>query len=393
MRIFAAAALAALCFALPASAQDYRTPPPPSEEGVGTDTIRFKPFARAYSYYTTNLFQEPNRRKEEDVGFELTAGADVRVGGETDYLSVGYSATQLLFVKNPKQNTVEHQARFNSEFNPSEIIKLSASGSANWLAQNTDPQFRGRVRNFAGFGTAAIEVRPLETVGFLVEGEVTHNFNYPRAFERLNTLTSRVGTFVILSPDLPGGLEVLVGSNWRQLHYVDHKATNPDYEFVSWQAGLRASNDLVTMDMRGGYEVSWVVKRRGFSRRFDNPEGFFGSMSVTVTPNQTSTITVFGTHAVSFSAASSSQRNTNLGINADQKIPGFEDLHVFAGATWSLQDARRATENRVQTYLLGVGYSPIDGLELGLQSNYMRTSSRSGGFETFETGVVVSYSL
>ena len=393
MRVLVAAACAALCFAVPASAQDYRNPPPPSEEGVGNDFIRFKPFARAYSYYTTNLFQEPNNRKEEDVGFELTAGGDVRVGGETDYLSLGYSATQLLFVKNPKQNTVTHQARFNGEFNPSEIIKLSASGSANWNATTTDPQFRGRVRNFAGFGTAAIEVRPLETVGFLVEGEVVHNYNYPDAFQRLNTLTSRVGAFVILSPDLPGGLEVLVGSNWRQLHYVDHTATNPDYEFVSWQAGLRAANDFVTLDVRGGYEVSWVVKRRGFSRRFDNPEGFFGTMSVTVTPNQTSTITAFGTQAVSFSAASSSQRNTTLGINVDQKIPGFEQLHVFGSATWTHQDARRATENRMQTYLLGAGYSPLEGLEVGIQSSYMRTSSRSGGFETFETGIALSYSL
>jgi len=393
MNKFLLAATAALCFALPANAQDYRNPPAASEEGVGTDYVRFKPFARAFSYYTTNLFQEPNRRKEEDVGFELTAGADVRFGGEEDFLQVGYSATQLLFVKNPKQNTVTHQARFSSAFNPSEIIKLSASGSANWAAQNTDPQFRGRVRNFAGFGTAAIEVRPLETIGFMVEGEVVHNYNYPDAFERLNTLTSRVGAFAILSPDLPGGLEILVGSNWRQLHYVDHTATNPDYEFVSWQAGLRASNDFVTMDLRGGYEVSWVVKRRGFSRRFDNPEGFFGSMSVSITPNQTTTISLTGTHAVSFSAASSSQRNTNLGASFDQKIPGLESLHVFGSVNYSLQDARRSTENRLQTYMLGAGYSPIDGLEIGVQSSYLRVSSINGGFETFETGVVLSYSL
>ena len=85
---FGAAVLGLLGGLSVAEAQDYRLPPTTSETGEGielTPWLRAKPFLRHTSYYTTNVDQAPNRRKDDDFTFATHMGLDLRAeSGEGD---------------------------------------------------------------------------------------------------------------------------------------------------------------------------------------------------------------------------------------------------------------------------------------------------------------------
>ena len=272
MRILSRGALAVLCvfaYASVASAQDYRLPPPPGKKGIElTKWFHVYPYGRFYSYYTTNLFQTRSRDKVEETGFELTAGLDATLGDpkSPNFLSLGYAATQLEFVKFPKQDTVEQRARYATHAElDNKLLTFDSQGSAAWAATNTDPQFAGRVRNFTGFGSAEVGFHPTDTFGLRVDGDMSYIDNFPREFRPTDSLTSRVGVFTILTPNLPWGLEIEAGSNWRQIHYV-HRTTNPDLEFVSWQAGLRTRERELVQAERV-LAASTLLERRDLERR------------------------------------------------------------------------------------------------------------------------------
>jgi len=399
--------LAGFCLALlgqTAHAQDYRLPPEAGEKkGVEvTDWLRIKPYARFGAYWTSNLFQEPSRRNEGDTVFQMTGGSDVVLGDEAgSFFDVGYAATQLMYVKNPKENTVEHRTRYNTHVDLNKSVSFDSYGSGTWAAANTDPQFSGRVRNFSGFGRAELNFKPTDTFGLRLDGDMAYTENFPTEFERANSLTSRVGTFVVLNPNLPWGLEFEVGSNWRQIHYVDVRATNPDFELVSWQAGARVTNDVVDLRARAGYEIAYVKKRNRFPRHHRNPkvlgdttpEGFYGDGSLTIRPNQSTTFSLFGLHRLKFTQAAFFQRATHVGTSVKQLIPVVEGLYAFAGMDWDLQQPRHQRQQRTLSYKAGVGWAPVEYLEIGAQGSYLRSRSRAGGYEVWEFGLQLTLSI
>lgn len=397
---FTAVTLCVVALVSNAEAQDFRLPPTVGETGDGvelTPWLRVKPFARHSSYYTTNVDQAPNRRKDDDFVFATHVGLDLRAENEDKdrWFSVGYALTSLLYAENGRYDTFEHRARYDLQFTASKFTFYS-NGNAAWAYTNSDPQFAGRVRNFTGNAFAGIDWDPTDVFGFRVDGDVGEVRNYPRALEPINNYQWRGGAYAVVKPNVDFDLQFEFGGHLRGFDYYDKDAFNPDIDAGGIIGGFRIGTEIVQFEGRAGIEFPWASSRRtlprsGFGSRIPDP--FYGNMNLTLTPLQTLTISAFASHELRYTGSAFWQRATTFGGSIEQQIPVVEGLRVFASATYNLQDNRHQTKLRTQSYIGGVGWEIVEYVEIGGQATYTRSSSRTGGFETFTAGGTITLKL
>ena len=396
--VLGAVALGALlCLPAVTQAQDYRLPPTPSETGEGielTPWLRAKPFVRHTSYYTTNVDQAPNRRKDDDFTFATHMGMDLRAENDEgdSWFEAGYTLTSLLYAENGRYDTFEHRARYDFQLTASKVTFCS-NGRAAWTITNSDPQFAGRTRNFGGNIFAGVDWDPTDVFGFRVDGDVGQVENFPRQLEPINNYQWRGGAFAVIKPNVDFDLQFEFGGQLRGFDYYDKDATNPDIDAGGVLAGVRVGTEIIQFEARGGIEFAWVSSRRSFPRSSSVPDPFYGNMSLTFTPIQTLTITGFASHELRYSGNGFFQRATTFGGTVEQRIPVVEGLRVFASANYNLQDGKRGNNLRTQSYLGGIGWEIVEYVEIGTQATYIRSSSRSGGFETFTAGGSITLKL
>ena len=377
--------------------QDYRLPPTVSELGEGvelTPWLRLKPHVRHTSYYTTNVDQAPNRRKDDDFVFATHMGLDLRAEDEDleNYFGVGYTLTSLLYAENGRYDTFEHRARYDLQLTASKFTFYS-NGTATWAITNSDPQFAGRVRNFAGNIFAGFDWDPTDVFGFRVDGNVGQIMNSPRALEPINNYQWRAGAFAVVKPNVDFDLQFELGGHLRGFDYYDKDATNPDIDSGGVIGGLRIGTEILQFEGRAGIEFPWISARHSAPRDVNPDEQFYGQATLTFTPIQTLTASVSASQNLRYSGNGLWQRATTVGGTIEQRIPVVEGLRVFASANYNVQDGRRGTVLRTQNYIGGAGWEIVEYVEIGGQVTYIRSSSRSGGFETFTAGGSITLKL
>lgn len=374
-------------------AEDFRRPPSASDLGEGvelTPWLHLKPSVRHTSYYTTNVDQAPNRRKDEDYTFATHMGLDLRAENEDgdSWFQAGYVLTSLLYARKGRYDTFQHLVRYDCQLTASKFT-LYSSGTGSWAVTNSDPQFAGRVRNFGGNIHAGVDWDPTDVFGFRVDGDVGEVRNFPHTLQPINNYQWRGGAFAVFKPNVDFDLEFEVGGQLRGFDYYDKGRTNPDIDAGGVLGGVRVGSEIIQFQGRAGFEFAWASSRRSLPRRgfgSEIPNPFYGNLSVTFTPIQTLTITGFASHELRYSGAARFQRATTFGGTVEQQIPVVEGLRVFAGANYNIQDNVHATILRTQSYIGGIGWRIVEYVEIGTQATYIRSNSRTGGFETFTAG-------
>ena len=396
---------------------DLRFPPPlddPSTEGFElTPWLTVKPYLRLATWGTTNLFQQPNngstqfvgssvirnRGKQNDWVFSAMPGLDVIAQGDSGRLALGYVPRLLSFAKNGGTDTVEHYLRFDGELTLDKLT-LKTSGSATWGISISDPQFTGTFHNFSGFGRASAEYQLTDVIGFLNEGSFTAFENFPSALRATNVSSWQNDTFLTISPNAAHDLKFLVGGGFREWHYMDEAAVNPDIGLGHVLAGLIYNvKDLITLDARGGIEDGWVAARRSFRRSTTgNDDGLGGldgligrgSVTWTVFPEWT-TLTFNASHRVEATPEAAWRRTTAFGGVYTQHLPF--SLEAQFAANFQVRQPRREVDIRVHTYSFNISWFGIEHVEIGSQIGYTRVSSRRSSYEVFHGGIALTFRL
>lgn len=377
-----------------ARGQDLRLPPPPQdpkEHGVElTPWLNVRPYLRETLTYTTNPLQEPNGRKDDDLVSSSIAGVDALIGDDDSWLDLGYAVTGLWYADDTSLGTAEHRVRFAAKASPGRWT-LDAAGSGAWAVTNSDPQFAGRVRNFSAGAKASADYQATESVGWLTEGFFAHTDNFPRELEPFNTVSWGGATYATLDPNLPADVDLLAGPTYRQIIYIDHSAANPDLAFHGVAGGARLKTQPVDVDLRAGYEWGEVIRRRRFPRSRSVPEGFRGSGALTWRATRTVTLVVHGSQELRYAVVGAFQRTTHAGGRVQIELPAH--LQTYATADWDLQEPKGGPSLRTQSYALGISWDGLDWLEVGAQTTYLRSWSRSGGYEVYTVSLGITLRL
>lgn len=389
-RFGAVVALSVVALSGVAVAEDYRLPPPADSEHEGlelTPWLTLKPFVRLTSYWDSNIYQASGSAKEDDWVTRITPGLDVLLEGDERKLELGYAPSFLIYAENSSNNDVEHRIRLEGEAEV-DTFTATTAGNATWGIYNTDPQFNGRVENFMGDWEGALEWQPIDLLGARVEGGVEHVNNYPSALEPFNSLSWDLHAFGLVAPNLPWDVKFEVGGGVREILYLHRLAINPDLTLYNVSAGAGLKNKLIEARVRAGYEWGHLKRRRAATSSTVQ-DGLLAKGELTWKPQKTTQLTGFAGHRIGYSLADAYQANTWLGARAEQEIPDV-DLRVFAEVTWRKQDPLHAPILRSMNYVVGVGWSKWEQLEVGGQVTYRRAKSRVSEWEVLTAGVAVT---
>jgi hypothetical protein len=389
-----------------AFAEDYRNAPAAdAEAGIElTPWLRVMPHARHSTSYVSNIFGESNSNKRDDVVFRTLAGLDVRAEDDkARYLEIGYAITGLLYARFGGLDTVEHFLRWGggAEFGK---LQVGTNGYSKWGVSNSDPQFLGRIRNVQAQWGADVEYQPIDLVGVLVDGSVNLNENFPEELQATNSFKWRGGAWATVTPNTPIGLKFEGGGEYREIIYYDRTATNPDLWFVSGQLGVGIETDIIQGHVRAGYEagfskdpVETTTASPGLgsttTRKETNQkvvDGLILDGDIGWTIQESTQLTVYGTHQIDPSSQSAFARHTTVGASITQDLPA--DFHAFASASWDKQEPGFdiSPTLRTQSFMVGAGWQKWDVVEVGAQVSYIRTKSRITTTETFTTALSIT---
>jgi hypothetical protein len=376
-------AAATLC-----AAQDLRYPPLPLSERAGYEVnswLTLKPYLRTGAFYTNNVFQEPNADRVGDTVYPITPGLDARVSdGDQRWLEVGYAPTFLVYHHRGGLDTVEHRLRYVGQAAAGDFVAKS-SGYATWAVYNTDPQFNGRVRNFQGSTNLDVSWALDEVWGAKGTAFASEARNFPDQLEPTNTQEWGGAALVTASPRLDEPLELLAGGTFREVHYFDREATQPDLSMAGPAVGAKLSlRDVFRLEALGGVEFPWVKKHNGLDRSVDpDPTGILNA-TAWITPREGTELLLTFRHRLDASASAPWQRSTTVSASFTQELPA--DLRGQLVATFSLRQPRGESDLRQQSYQAVLLWSPWEHLELGVQAGYTRQSVKDGGYEAFSFG-------
>ncbi|MBX3467220.1 MAG: hypothetical protein KF878_10030 [Planctomycetes bacterium] len=386
--------LLAVFGATTASAQDITLPPLPLDDRRGVEAtpwLTLKPYLRTGAYYTNNVFQQRSARRAGDTIFYAIPGLDAYLEGSGGWIEVGYAPTFLAFARHGGSDTVEHRLRYVGQAEVG-ALTVNSSGTANWAVFNTDPQFTGRVRNFQGATNLDLDYAFTPLLGAKATAFAAESRNFPDVLEPTNTQEWGGGSYATVSPNLRQPLKLIVGSTFREIHYMDQRARLPDLSLAGAVAGAKLEVDeWLRVDLLAGVEVPWVKKRNGLSRDVDLDPGPIVNLTATLIPVEGTTLLVALRHRLEASAAAAYQRATTLSATLTQALP--YDLELQLVASWRHQDPRRRAELRTQSYRATLAWKPWEHVELGVQAGYTRSDVRNGGFEAMTLGAALTLKL
>ncbi|MBL4850185.1 MAG: hypothetical protein JKY65_32050 [Planctomycetes bacterium] len=401
---------------------DIRFPPPLDDVTTKgfelTPWLTIKPYLRQSVYGTTNLFQQSKsgrstsfvpfvgntstKGKQNDVLFATMPGLDIIAAGDDGRLAFGYVPTFLLAAKNGGEiDTVEHRMRLDSSLTLGKLT-LTASGSTTWGISISDPQFVGRFHNFSGNGFTSAEYQLTETFGFLHEFTFNAFENFPRGLKATNVASWESDSFLTIQPNTEHDIKFLVGAGFREWHYIDESAVQPDITLGHVMAGIQYEiADLITVNGRIGIEDSSIKKKRGFRATAADPglddglsglDGLIarGSATWTAIPQWT-TLSITGSHRAEATPEAPWRRTTAFGGNISQRLPF--SLEAQFSANWQVRQPRRAQDLRVHTYTFNLAWFGVEHVEFAGQMGYTRASSRRNRYEVFHGGISLTFRL
>ncbi|MBL4848654.1 MAG: hypothetical protein JKY65_24290 [Planctomycetes bacterium] len=408
---------------------DQRGLPPldnPHQEGVEvTDWLTLKPYVRFAATPTTNLFLESHRRvstglnsprrggPDDEIVYRTSPGLDAIFHREDlGQLSLGYAPTLLMYGKNPKLNTVEHRIRARGDATLGSLTIRSA-GSATWSVATADPTFTGYIRNFRGDASLDLEYQFTELFGVLGEVGATYAQSFPRTLAPIANVAEWTNDyFVTISPNVSEKLKILVGGGWREWHYYNKNAEQPDVTLGHLGGGvIFILGDLLELDGRGFYEFGGIKKQNTNAdiaiaqavalqaagttvvRRRFVPSSFLGNGSATLHLGERFDFRVFGSSRMAPHARAAFQWLHTGGASFVARLP----RNVEASLTASIlnQNPRKSPELYLETYLLKVDWFVLENLEIGAQVGFSNAHIRTPGFsyEVFHGGIGITVKL
>lgn len=388
-------ALALVACAGVAAGQDLRFPPLPLQDRAGYDVngwLRLKPYLRQGVFYTDNVFQQRNSERSGDTVWSTTPGLDVYAEADDDtWLEVGYAPTFLTYTHFGGLDTAEHRLRYIGRHRTGGF-ELNSGGTATWAAYNSDPQFAGRIRNFQGAANLDAAYDFDEVWGAKVTGFATESRNFPSTLEPTNTQEWGTGLLGSAAPKLGPELRLLAGGTFREVHYFDHAARQPDLSIAGAVAGGRLELEgVVRVDALGGVEFPWIKKRNAASGDVNpDPNPILNLTSVWFVRRGTELLVAIR-HRLEGSSSAPYQRASTLSCALSQELPA--DLNLRLLATYTEQKPRHASDIRLQSYQAILTWSPWEHLELGIQGGYQRQGISGGGYESMLVGGAVTLKL
>lgn len=403
------------------SISDLRYPPPLDDSSTdgfeATDWLTLKPYLRQSMYATTNLFQSSKsgrtntfvpfvgnrsiKGKQNDVLFATMPGLDIIAQGDSGRLAFGYVPTFLLAAKNGGEiDTVEHRLRLDSSLTVGKL-ELTARGNATWGISISDPQFTGRFHNFSGNGFTSADYQFTETFGFLNEFTFVAFENFPRALKSTNVASWDYDSFLTIQPNTEHDVKLLFGAGFREWHYIDERAVQPDISLGHVMAGINYSiPEFLEISGRVGIEDGYLKKRRNFrsNTNLGIDDGLGGLDGLIARGNATwtilkdwSTLSINGSHRLEATPEAAWRRTTAFGGTFSQRLPF--NLEMQASANWQVRQPRREQDLRVHSYQFNISWFGIEHVELGGQMGYTRASSRRNSYEVFHGGVSLTLRL
>ncbi len=377
-----------------AAAQDLRLPPLPLADRRGhevNDWLQLKPYVRVGAHYTDNLFQQRSARRRGDTVYALTPGLDVRMGDDDVWAEVGYAPTVLVFHHEGGLSTVEQRLRYIGHAKVG-ALELDSSGAATWALFNSDPQFTGRVRNFQGSVNLDAAYGFDEVWGARASAFAVEARNFPDALEPTNTQEWGTSALLTAAPNVGPALSLRAGATFREVHYLDHRARQPDLSLAGAVAGAKLElEELLRLEALGGVEFPWVKKRNGVARGVNPDPAPILNLTAALFPVRGAELLLAVRHRLAAAAAAAWQRSTTASAALALELPADLGLRLVASGT--LLAPRRAAEIRVQSYQAILTWGPWEHLELGVQGGYTRQSARGGGFEALSVGAAITLSL
>jgi hypothetical protein len=388
-------ALALVACAGAASGQDLRFPPLPLQDRPGYEVnswLKLKPYLRQGVFYTDNVFQETNSERNGDTYWSTTPGLDVHAKADDDtWLEAGYAPTFLVYHHLGGLDTVEHRLRYIGRHRAGGL-EVNSGGTATWASYNSDPQFAGRIRNFQGAVNLDVAYDFDEVWGAKVTSFASESRNFPSALEPTNTQEWGAGLLGSAAPKLGPELRLLAGGTFREVHYFDHAARQPDLSLAGAVAGGKLElKDVVRVDALGGVEFPWVKKRNAASGDVNpDPTPILNLTSLWFITSGTELL-VAVRHRLEGSSTAAYQRSSTLSCALSQELPA--DLNLRVVATWTEQKPRHASDIRLQSYQAILVWSPWEHLELGVQGGYQRQGIKGGGYESLVAGGAITFKL
>lgn len=375
--------------------EDLSLPPAGSSLGTGIRLrpwLVFQPSYRLAVFYDDNIFRQGFSSREEDI--EITNTLTGRIAATRDRwdAAISYSAIFRNFVDNDNADSVDHQVNTSAglRFNR---VTFRLGGGLSLNSRPTDPQFGGdQQRRMTAQGSLTTTVTITQRIGLQIESQVNRIDFRDRAFDFFDQLGYGVQGYVSFDPNIP--VTFLAGGGYRELLYTnDDDAIAPDISFVSVLAGVSVAtaDDQFTFDLRGGYEIGDIIKRRTFDPNRNAPEGIFVSAAGGWVPNQLTSFTLTLTRQITFSAQADTLTLTRIDFAVTRALP--LNTSAFFRVGWGLQDNRDGPARRSTDVTLGGTWDPLAWLSVGLQSSYLGSRSRAGSYGVFRVGMSVTLRL
>lgn len=389
------AAVALVAGASAARGQDLRFPPLPLQDRRGYDVndwLKLKPYLRQGVFFTNNVYQTSNSKRESDTVYATIPGLDVRAeAGDDTWLEVGYAPTVLVYHHLGGLDTVEHRLRYLGRAREGGL-EVNSGGTATWAAYNTDPQFTGRVRNFQGATNLDVTYDLDEVWGGKATGFATESRNYPTSLEPTNTQEWGGGLLGTAAPKVGPRLQLLAGGTFREVHYFDHAAKQPDLSMAGAVGGLKLElEELVRVDALAGVEFPWIKKRNSASSSVNPDPTPILNLTAALLPRRGTEVLVAIRHRLEGSASASYQRSSTASCTLSQELPA--DLTLRVVGTFTHQQPRHASDLRLQSYQAILTWEPWEHLELGVEGGYTRQSVKGGGYESVIAGGAITFKL
>ncbi|MEZ6187661.1 MAG: hypothetical protein R3F62_21955 [Planctomycetota bacterium] len=375
--------------------EDLSLPPAGSSLGEGIRLrpwLVFQPSYRLAAFYDTNIFRQSWGNRDDDVEITNTLTGRLAATRERWDAAISYSAIIRNYLDNSSLSTVDHlvQTSAGLRFNR---VRFTLNGSAGLSSRPTDPQFNGGLqRRFTAQGNFATIVTITQRIGARLEAQVQRIDFKSRQFDFFDQLGYGGAAFATYTPlGLP--VSFLAGAGYRWLRYTDSAAVSPDIALASGQGGISVftADQRLTFDLRAGYEVGRIVKRRNFPADRDAPEGIFVSAAGGWQPTQVTSITLTFTRQITFSAQADTLILTRADLSVTQGLPA--NTSVFFRVGYGVQDNRQAPGRRTHDVTLGATWDPLPWLSVGTQASYLGSQSRVLDYGVFRVGASITLRL